>query len=107
MTQININKTLVNEWVLHLIAALDGHVLVLGVGDVAIDCATSAFRCGAKRVTVAFRKVGTGACIIRQSVAQLADTGFKRLVFKHLCVCEVPISHAHARTRTQTKNSNN
>merc|ERR1711871_1553408 len=35
---------------------LDGHVVVLGVGDVAIDCATSAFRCGAKRVTVCFRK---------------------------------------------------
>lgn len=35
---------------------LHGHVVVLGVGDVAIDCATSAFRCGAKRVTVCFRK---------------------------------------------------
>lgn len=35
---------------------LDGHVLVLGIGDVAIDCATSAFRCGAKQVTLAFRK---------------------------------------------------
>jgi hypothetical protein len=35
---------------------LDGHVLVLGIGDVAIDCATSAFRCGAKQVTLAFHK---------------------------------------------------
>ena len=36
---------------------LSGHVLVCGIGDVAIDCATSAFRCGADRVTLAFRKV--------------------------------------------------
>lgn len=35
---------------------LSGHVMVLGVGDVAIDCATSAFRCGATQVTLAFRK---------------------------------------------------
>jgi len=33
-----------------------GHVVVLGAGDTAFDCATSAFRCGAKRVTVAFRR---------------------------------------------------
>jgi len=35
---------------------LYGHVLVLGAGDTAFDCATSAFRCGAKRVTVTFRR---------------------------------------------------
>lgn len=35
---------------------LDGHVLVLGIGDTALDCARSAFRRGAKRVTVAFRR---------------------------------------------------
>jgi len=33
-----------------------GHVVVLGAGDTAFDCATSAFRCGAKRVTVLFRR---------------------------------------------------
>ncbi|KAL3320770.1 hypothetical protein Ciccas_000541, partial [Cichlidogyrus casuarinus] len=31
-------------------------VLVLGAGDTAFDCATSALRCGAKRVFIAFRK---------------------------------------------------
>ena len=36
--------------------SLYGHVVVLGAGDTAFDCATSAFRCGAKRVTVAFRR---------------------------------------------------
>eukprot|EP00658_Telonema_sp_P-2_P052783 TRINITY_DN4106_c0_g2_i2.p1 TRINITY_DN4106_c0_g2~~TRINITY_DN4106_c0_g2_i2.p1 ORF type:complete len:858 (-),score=253.18 TRINITY_DN4106_c0_g2_i2:120-2693(-) len=40
----------------HSLPSLSGHVVVLGVGDVAIDCATSAFRCGADRVSIAFRK---------------------------------------------------
>ncbi|KAK6484698.1 dihydropyrimidine dehydrogenase [Huso huso] len=33
-----------------------GTVLVLGAGDTAFDCATSALRCGARRVFVIFRK---------------------------------------------------
>ena len=35
---------------------LNGTVIVLGAGDTAFDCATSAVRCGAKKVYVAFRK---------------------------------------------------
>lgn len=35
---------------------LHGNVVVLGAGDTAFDCATSALRCGARRVFVAFRK---------------------------------------------------
>ncbi|XP_042353544.1 dihydropyrimidine dehydrogenase [NADP(+)] [Plectropomus leopardus] len=35
---------------------LRGVVIVLGAGDTAFDCATSALRCGAKRVFVCFRK---------------------------------------------------
>ena len=35
---------------------LHGNVVVLGAGDTAFDCATSAIRCGARRVFVAFRK---------------------------------------------------
>ncbi|KAL3123536.1 hypothetical protein niasHT_006615 [Heterodera trifolii] len=35
---------------------LSGRVIVLGAGDTAFDCATSALRCGALRVTVVFRK---------------------------------------------------
>lgn len=31
-------------------------VIVLGAGDTAFDCATSALRCGAKKVFVVFRK---------------------------------------------------
>ncbi|KAK6055759.1 hypothetical protein COOONC_06737 [Cooperia oncophora] len=40
--------------------ALKGRVIVLGAGDTAFDCATSALRCGASRVTVVFRKGFTG-----------------------------------------------
>jgi dihydropyrimidine dehydrogenase (NADP+) len=36
--------------------ALYGRVIVLGAGDTAFDCATSALRCGAKKVYVVFRK---------------------------------------------------
>lgn len=35
---------------------LKGHVVVLGIGDTALDCARSAFRCGAERVSVCFRR---------------------------------------------------
>ncbi len=35
---------------------LNGIVVVLGAGDTAFDCATSALRCGARRVFVVFRK---------------------------------------------------
>jgi dihydropyrimidine dehydrogenase (NADP+) len=36
--------------------SLHGSVIVLGAGDTAFDCATSALRCGAKKVFVVFRK---------------------------------------------------
>jgi len=35
---------------------LHGRVVVLGAGDTAMDCATSAIRCGAEKVTVVFRR---------------------------------------------------
>lgn len=35
---------------------LSGNVIVLGAGDTAMDCATSAIRCGATKVFVCFRK---------------------------------------------------
>ena len=36
--------------------SMNGNVIVLGAGDTAFDCATSALRCGAKRVFVVFRR---------------------------------------------------
>lgn len=35
---------------------LKGHVIVLGIGDTALDCARSAIRVGADKVTVIFRR---------------------------------------------------
>jgi len=35
---------------------LDGRVIVLGCGDTAFDCATSALRCGANKVFICFRR---------------------------------------------------
>jgi dihydropyrimidine dehydrogenase (NADP+) len=36
--------------------SLHGNVVVLGAGDTAFDCATSALRCGARKVFIVFRK---------------------------------------------------
>lgn len=47
---------------------LHGNVIVLGAGDTAFDCATSALRCGAKRVTVVFRKGFTNIRAVPEEV---------------------------------------
>ncbi|KAJ8924809.1 hypothetical protein NQ315_000963 [Exocentrus adspersus] len=39
-----------------LLPKLYGNVIVLGAGDTAFDCATSALRCGARKVFVVFRR---------------------------------------------------
>ncbi|XP_030382629.1 dihydropyrimidine dehydrogenase [NADP(+)] [Scaptodrosophila lebanonensis] len=47
---------------------LYGNVIVLGAGDTAFDCATSALRCGARRVYVVFRKGTTGVRAVPEEV---------------------------------------
>jgi len=47
---------------------LRGVVIVLGAGDTAFDCATSALRCGAKRVYVCFRKGFTNIRAVPEEV---------------------------------------
>ena len=54
---------------------LHGNVIVLGAGDTAFDCCTSAIRCGAKRVFVAFRRgmsQSSQSCIQLGTVSKLA-----------------------------------
>lgn len=51
---------------------LYGHVVVLGAGDTAFDCCSSAFRCGAKRVTVCFRRAFRHMRVRMASVAVVA-----------------------------------
>ncbi|KAL0281629.1 UNVERIFIED_CONTAM: hypothetical protein PYX00_002557 [Menopon gallinae] len=52
----------------HEIPKLRGNVIVLGAGDTAFDCATSALRCGAHRVYIAFRKGFTGIRAVPEEV---------------------------------------
>ncbi|XP_023660318.2 dihydropyrimidine dehydrogenase [NADP(+)] [Paramormyrops kingsleyae] len=47
---------------------LQGNVIVLGSGDTAFDCATSALRCGARRVFVVFRKGFTNIRAVPEEV---------------------------------------
>ncbi|XP_050345851.1 dihydropyrimidine dehydrogenase [NADP(+)] [Nymphalis io] len=47
---------------------LYGNVIVLGAGDTAFDCATSALRCGARRVFVVFRKGFTNIRAVPEEV---------------------------------------
>lgn len=47
---------------------LHGTVIVLGAGDTAFDCATSALRCGAKKVFVVFRKGFTNIRAVPEEV---------------------------------------
>ena len=48
---------------------LHGIVIVLGAGDTAFDCATSALRCGARRVFVVFRKGFTNIRAVPEEVS--------------------------------------
>ncbi|GIY15422.1 dihydropyrimidine dehydrogenase [Caerostris extrusa] len=45
-----------------------GNVIVLGAGDTAFDCATSAIRCGAKKVFVVFRRGVTNIRAVPEEV---------------------------------------
>ncbi|VDM80920.1 unnamed protein product [Strongylus vulgaris] len=51
--------------------SLRGRVIVLGAGDTAFDCATSALRLGASRVTVVFRKGFTGIRAVPEEVGHI------------------------------------
>ncbi|KAJ8957489.1 hypothetical protein NQ318_020515 [Aromia moschata] len=48
---------------------LYGNVIVLGAGDTAFDCATSAFRCGARKVFVVFRRGFTNIRAVPEEVS--------------------------------------
>jgi len=62
---------------------LKGHVVVLGAGDTAFDCATSAFRCGARKVTVVFRR---GFTNIRAVPEEMELAVHERCEFMPYCV---------------------
>eukprot|EP00123_Amoebidium_parasiticum_P017709 comp23956_c0_seq1/m.42407 comp23956_c0_seq1/g.42407 ORF comp23956_c0_seq1/g.42407 comp23956_c0_seq1/m.42407 type:complete len:1046 (-) comp23956_c0_seq1:454-3591(-) len=65
--------------------SLFGHVIVLGAGDTAFDCATSALRCGAKRVTVVFRKGFTNIRAVPEEMELARD---EKCEFMPFCVAK-------------------
>ncbi|XP_073705526.1 dihydropyrimidine dehydrogenase [NADP(+)] [Garra rufa] len=64
---------------------LHGNVIVLGAGDTAFDCATSALRCGARRVFVVFRKGFTNIRAVPEEmeVAKEEKCEFLPFLFPH------------------------
>ena len=54
---------------------LAGHVVVLGGGNTAMDCARSALRCGADRVTVVYRRTRAEMPAIHEEVEQALEEG--------------------------------
>ncbi len=58
---------------------LYGSVVVLGAGDTAFDCATSALRCGAKKVFVVFRRGFTNIRAVPEEVGFCSFTGVFRV----------------------------
>lgn len=62
---------------------LHGKVLVLGAGDTAFDCATSALRCGADKVFVVFRK---GFRNIRAVPEEVRKSAYPFLLQTHVII---------------------
>ena len=65
--------------------ALHGNVIVLGAGDTAFDCATSALRCGAKRVFVVFRKGFSNIRAVPEEVRM--EDACRELCLNMWCFC--------------------
>jgi NADPH-dependent glutamate synthase beta subunit-like oxidoreductase len=59
---------------------LHGNVIVLGAGDTAFDCATSAIRCGAKRVFVVFRKGFNNMRAVPEEVIKIIHLNISRKI---------------------------
>jgi 2-oxoacid:acceptor oxidoreductase delta subunit (pyruvate/2-ketoisovalerate family) len=54
-----------------------GHAVVLGGGNTAIDCARSALRCGADRVTIAYRRTRAEMPAIPEEIAEAEAEGVR------------------------------
>ena len=76
-------------------ARLSGHVVVLGGGNSAMDCARSALRVGASRVTVAYRRSQAEMPAIREEIAEALAEGVE------LHVLRAPVAfHGDTRVRS-------
>ncbi len=54
---------------------MSGHVVVLGGGNTAVDCARSALRAGAQRVTIAYRRTHQEMPAIREEIEEAEHEG--------------------------------
>ncbi|MBI4955983.1 MAG: 2-oxoacid:acceptor oxidoreductase family protein [Myxococcales bacterium] len=61
---------------------LSGHVVVLGGGNTALDCARSALRCGAAKVTVAYRRTRTEMPAIAEEIDEALHEGIAFLFLR-------------------------
>ena len=61
-------------------ATLSGHVVVLGGGNTAMDCARSALRAGAEQVTVVYRRTRTEMPAIREEIEEGEHEGVRFLM---------------------------
>ena len=71
--------------------SLHGNVIVLGAGDTAFDCATSALRCGARKVFVVFRKGFTNMRAVPEEVRIIARLTFLALYVVTHCYDSRPV----------------
>lgn len=62
--------------------ALRGHVVVVGGGNTAVDCARTALRCGAARVTLAYRRAREEMPAIAAEVDEAIAEGVELLVHR-------------------------
>jgi 2-oxoacid:acceptor oxidoreductase delta subunit (pyruvate/2-ketoisovalerate family) len=58
---------------------MKGHVVVLGGGNTAMDCARSALRCGAERITVAYRRTRKEMPAIAEEIHEAEEEGVEML----------------------------
>ncbi|KAJ5066680.1 dihydropyrimidine dehydrogenase [NADP(+)] [Anaeramoeba ignava] len=60
---------------------LHGHVIVLGAGDTAMDCCLTAFRCGAERVSLCFRRSTDDMRAVEEELVSVREEGVELIPF--------------------------
>ncbi len=73
--------------------ALEGHVVVVGGGNTAVDCARTALRRGASRVTLVYRKSRADMRALEEEIEQAAHEGVE---FRYL---QVPVGFSRGEGR--------
>ncbi len=63
-------------------ATVSGHVVILGGGNTAMDCARSAYRAGAEKVTVAYRRTHAEMPAIREEIHEAEAEGVEMLMLR-------------------------